>query len=157
MGKPMNLWTQVIIYFTKQEISHSFYLTQPNVRWLRWFGLVLPLVAVVVRPPGPFAAWTPGAGAHQLPVSWCLILLSRIDMPGYAHFDLVAGLEHLKFSHILGIIIPIDFHIFQRGSNHQPVTVFCFGSLSLSFPKVCYHIVPNFTCQCWHGIHSSMI
>ena len=24
------------------------------------------------------------------------------------------------FSHILGIIIPIDFHIFQRGSIHQP-------------------------------------
>ena len=28
---------------------------------------------------------------------------------------------HFLFSHILGIIIPIDFHIFQRGSNHQPV------------------------------------
>ena len=27
---------------------------------------------------------------------------------------------HFLFSHILGIIIPIDFHIFQRGSNHQP-------------------------------------
>ena len=26
----------------------------------------------------------------------------------------------LRFSHILGIIIPIDFHIFQRGWNHQP-------------------------------------
>ena len=26
----------------------------------------------------------------------------------------------ILFSHILGIIIPIDFHIFQRGSNHQP-------------------------------------
>ena len=24
------------------------------------------------------------------------------------------------FSHILGIILPIDFHIFQRGWNHQP-------------------------------------
>ena len=24
------------------------------------------------------------------------------------------------FFHLLGIIIPIDFHIFQRGSNHQP-------------------------------------
>ena len=24
------------------------------------------------------------------------------------------------FFHILGIIIPTDFHIFQRGSNHQP-------------------------------------
>ena len=29
----------------------------------------------------------------------------------------------ILFSHILGIIIPIDFHIFQRGSNHQPVKV----------------------------------
>ena len=34
---------------------------------------------------------------------------------------LVGGLEHFLFSHILGIVIPIDFHIFQRGSNHQPV------------------------------------
>ena len=34
--------------------------------------------------------------------------------------NLVGGLEHFLFSHILGIIIPIDFHIFQRGSNHQP-------------------------------------
>ena len=34
---------------------------------------------------------------------------------------LVGGLEHFLFSYILGIIIPIDVHIFQRGSNHQPV------------------------------------
>ena len=34
---------------------------------------------------------------------------------------LVGGLEHFLFSHIFGIIIPIDVHIFQRGSNHQPV------------------------------------
>ena len=33
---------------------------------------------------------------------------------------------HFLFSHILGIIIPIDFHIFQRGSNHQPDMV-CFS------------------------------
>ena len=32
-------------------------------------------------------------------------------------------LPWILFSHILGIIIPIDFHIFQRGSNHQPVRV----------------------------------
>ena len=30
-------------------------------------------------------------------------------------YDLVGGLEHSLFSHILGIIIPTDFHIFQRG------------------------------------------
>ena len=29
--------------------------------------------------------------------------------------NLVGGLEHFLFSHILGILIPIDFHIFQRG------------------------------------------
>ena len=43
--------------------------------------------------------------------------LSSIDTISW----LVGGLEHFLFSHILGIIIPIDFHIFQRGSNHQPV------------------------------------
>ena len=51
---------------------------------------------------------------------------------------LVGGLEHFLFSHILGIIIPIDFHIFQRGSNHQPVYVYqrvsCFG------PRGCWAI-----------------
>ena len=28
---------------------------------------------------------------------------------------LIRGLEHFLFSHMLGMIIPIDFHIFQRG------------------------------------------
>ena len=27
---------------------------------------------------------------------------------------MVGGLEHFSFFHILGIIIPTDFHIFQR-------------------------------------------
>ena len=30
---------------------------------------------------------------------------------------LVGGLEHFIFFQILGIIIPIDFHIFQRGRS----------------------------------------
>ena len=29
--------------------------------------------------------------------------------------NLVRGLEHVLFFHILGIIIPIDFHIFHKG------------------------------------------
>ena len=33
---------------------------------------------------------------------------------------LVGGLEHFLCFYILGIIIPTDEHIFQRGSNHQP-------------------------------------
>jgi hypothetical protein len=31
--------------------------------------------------------------------------------------DLVGGLEHFLFFHRLGIIIPTDFHIFQRGRS----------------------------------------
>jgi hypothetical protein len=31
--------------------------------------------------------------------------------------------EWLSIYIILGIIIPTDFHIFQRGWNHQPVTI----------------------------------
>jgi len=33
------------------------------------------------------------------------------------HESLVGGLEHFLFFHILGIIIPTDFHIFQRGRS----------------------------------------
>ena len=29
--------------------------------------------------------------------------------------QLIGGLEHFLFFHMLGIIIPTDFHIFQRG------------------------------------------
>ena len=40
------------------------------------------------------------------------------------NFDFVIHdwlVEHFIFSHILGIVIPLDFHIFQRGRlNHQP-------------------------------------
>ena len=28
---------------------------------------------------------------------------------------------YVIFHHIWDVILPIDFHIFQRGSNHQPV------------------------------------
>ena len=38
----------------------------------------------------------------------------------YVKAYLVDGLEHVLFLHILEIVIPIDFHLFQR--NHQPVT-----------------------------------
>ena len=46
--------------------------------------------------------------------------------PCQTMLKLVGGLEHVLFFHIyiyyiLGIVIPTDFHIFQRGCNHQPV------------------------------------
>ena len=38
----------------------------------------------------------------------------------YVHLLLVGGFKHFLFSIICGIILPIDFHIFQGGWNHQP-------------------------------------
>ena len=40
-------------------------------------------------------------------------MVTIIDAQTKHHGLLVGGLEH--FSHILGIVIPTDFHIFQRG------------------------------------------
>ena len=50
---------------------------------------------------------------------------------------LVGGLEHFLFSHIWGIIIPIDFHIFQRGG---PTTN----------QYMIYHILCSFLWMIWN-------
>ena len=39
----------------------------------------------------------------------------------WIHSYLVGGFKHFLFSIIYGITLPIDFHIFQDGWNHQPV------------------------------------
>ena len=44
--------------------------------------------------------------------------VGKYTMAGASKY-LVGGLEHVLFFHILGLIIPIDFHIFQRDWNHQ--------------------------------------
>ena len=44
------------------------------------------------------------------------------------HESLVGGLEHFLFFHILGIIIPTDYNIFQRDWNHQPDHFWTFWS-----------------------------
>ena len=45
---------------------------------------------------------------------WCKLWFSMI-YPGW-------WFGTVLFFHILGITIPTDFHIFQMGSNHQPVS-----------------------------------
>ena len=51
-----------------------------------------------------------------------LWLMFQAAVGWWWYTDLVGGLVAIfYFPHILGIIIPIDFHIFQRGWNHQRV------------------------------------
>ena len=47
-------------------------------------------------------------------VCWYIHLCARIAFEQIEQY-LVGGLEHFLFFHILGRIIPTDFHIFQRG------------------------------------------
>ena len=54
----------------------------------------------------------------MMSTDWCFKLQLAEDQSGW-WFGC-----HFLFSHIFGIIILIDFHIFQRGSNHQPAIFF---------------------------------
>ena len=48
---------------------------------------------------------------------------------GYIYIYLVGGLEHFLFSIIYGIILPIDFHIFQRGgytTNQRYIDIYIY-------------------------------
>ena len=57
-------------------------------------------------------------------------------------WKLVGGLEHVLFSHILGIMIPIVFHIFQRGfsptTNQERFSIQprSRGSAAIPFPSI---------------------
>ena len=52
-------------------------------------------------------------------------------------YFLVCDLEHFLFSHILGIIIPTDFHIFQRsGSTTNQYTMCAVCSLQTGTSKI---------------------
>ena len=44
----------------------------------------------------------------------------------YIYNILVGGLEHFFFPYIGLLIIPTDFHIFQRGSNHQAEYIYIY-------------------------------
>ena len=54
-------------------------------------------------------------------------------------YRLFGALEPWNFMtfHILGIVTPSDFHIFQRGSNHQPDKIFH------EYPLTCQPAVPR--------------
>jgi hypothetical protein len=67
----------------------------------------------------------------------------------------------IVFFHILGIIISTDFHIFQRGSNHQPETNDCWLRVAMTandslltscmISDICIRVLVR-----WHSIHYYM-
>ena len=59
--------------------------------------------------------------------------------------------------HILEIVIPIDFHIFQRGSNHQPdnvwvkqpIDTYSTRQMTGTGARRCLDIWPKWAASCW--------
>ena len=82
------------------------------------------------------AWWRPGGSAREAPGIWwklmhCIGIENLVSSAKYVLW-LVVWLPFFIFPLILRRIIPIDFHIFQRGSNHQPVLVFWMKSYMIA-------------------------
>ena len=54
-------------------------------------------------------------------IFWGFLKLIQVLQLHPSKYHPVGGFKHVLFSMIYGIILPIDFHIFQDGWNHQPV------------------------------------
>ena len=64
---------------------------------------------------------------------------SQSNQAVFSMVYLVGGLEHFLFSHILGIIIPIDFHIFQRGGpTTNQIHVYTKSIVNLGMVHYCF-------------------
>ena len=90
----------------------------PGVRWKHdlWGRLLyqLPNAAAGLQLANTGAVARCGGMGH----GWGVQIVQSYEIypsKTIEHGDLVGGLEHVLFSHIFGIIIPTDFHIFQRG------------------------------------------
>ena len=97
-GSFPNIWRQshLLLGVIDFNVNHQTLVVFPKFRTPKPFTTSAPNIFVWFHPP------------------------KKIEKHFLNKQMLVGGLEHFLFSHILGIIIPIDFHIFQRGSNHQP-------------------------------------
>ena len=58
--------------------------------------------------------------------------------------DLVGGLDHFLFSHILGIIIPIDELIFFRGVGQPPTRWFIVAYIPLTWMMTGYYLAATY-------------
>ena len=79
----------------------------------RYSPLIHPLATQVERLGGARVAPLGHVGQLQLPRGRVQVPEKRVEEMGRE--ELLAGLEHIFFLHLLGILIPTDFHIFQRG------------------------------------------
>ena len=111
-----------------------------------WFSLKIPYVVAWLQ-SSKFVLQPPIIHNHSKK--------NCIPTSQLANCNVVGGLVAIfLFSHILGIIIPIDFHIFQMGSNHQPVYVDLQSTIRWEWSLRSLHGQPYF---CWTPHRSTII
>ena len=104
---PMRSWDIYIQYINKYIYINNMYMYQwefqdpkMEVRWYHISGHILGEYSLKLRP-------------EKL----------ALYIVGTSNLGSWNGFQTFFFSIIYGIILPIDFHIYQRGWNHQPVKV----------------------------------
>ena len=130
------------LWLSLKPMDTSFaHKNTPSSRTSNWYRSVLSSVF-----PEVLIGWSIGWGTlEQKMIQYSVTLLNRNTLETL----LVGGLEHMYtfviFRYIRNVIIPTDFHIFQRGRsvNHQPdycgriYFLFFFGSLYIYNTPLC--------------------
>ena len=129
-----------MVYMVKNPSGNGWWLgvtpISGNPIWI-----LMDFFSMIVLEFEKFERWLPGiSGWFSVKGNVCVLNFGGLsqqlgaliptappaDLKNLTCFSMFSGWwfgTSILFSHILGIIIPIDFHIFQRGSNHQPVLV----------------------------------
>ena len=122
------------LYRIKLDLQWSTEL-YPNHHKSTWFGVTSFTSVASCRMPSHGMA----SGRHGMVFQRCHLVPFGRRLPNKrSDWKIWSGWWfgcHFLFSHILGIIIPIDVHIFQRGSNHQPV-IRWYGSENAAYPPL---------------------
>ena len=93
-----------------QVIYDQDHCNQPQVSLSQWMVSVINLCSLQAR---QFIGSASLYDIWRFPNIGLPMATPKLRTPAYIH--LVGGLDHFLFFHILGTIIPFDFHIFQKG------------------------------------------
>ena len=124
---PEKAWMTTHLFFWCKMIAANTHLERN--RWYNDIKQLCPFPGIAFQRGDPLIH----RPCHQLEVSrteklvisqGCLLVMLVTSHSHIVPFNFqpirVGGWENFLFFHILGTIFPTDFHIFQRGWNHQP-------------------------------------
>ena len=120
---------------TRYGEGHSY----PVYTLVYWHGHHIPSYPIMIGNPGRM-------GYESLEVYQSLRIASRLFHPSYFSGLILPGWwfgTFIIFPYIGNVIIPTDFHIFQRGSNHEPSTKIPLKTLGICYLLMIHQVSPT--------------